>query len=173
MGANVEQSEHLTTVRAAELRGYGASLPDLNDIPDTAQTLAVVALFAEGETVIRNVGNLRVKETDRMAAIKNECEKLGAKVAIEGDDIRITPPDGNVLRHPDGEPISDERPVEIDTYDDHRMAMSFAIAGLRQAGIRIKDPACVNKTYPNFFDDLATLAGGGNVREPATPSKGS
>ncbi len=132
----------------------------LNDMPDMAQTLAVVALFAKGPTEICDVGNLRVKETDRMAAIKNECEKLGATVEIVGDDIHLTPPEGNVLRHGDGEPISDERPVFIDTYDDHRMAMSFAVAGLRQAGIRINDPACVNKTYPGFFDDLEQLRQG-------------
>lgn len=129
----------------------------LNDMPDMAQTLAVVALFAEGETVIRDVGNLRVKETDRMAAIKNECEKLGATVTLDGDDIHITPPEGGVLRHADGTVIDDDHPVFIDTYDDHRMAMAFSIAGLRQAGVRINDPSCVNKTYPNYFDDLEKL----------------
>jgi len=147
-----------------ELRGIDTPL---NDMPDMAQTLAVVALFAEGETVIRNVGNLRVKETDRMAAIKEECEKkLGAMVTLTEHDIHIKPPTDNILRHPDGEPISDARPVTITTYDDHRMAMSFAVAGLRQPGIRIAEPACVNKTYPNFFADLATLATGGNVADP-------
>ncbi|MHB1155834.1 MAG: 3-phosphoshikimate 1-carboxyvinyltransferase [Phycisphaerales bacterium] len=130
---------------------------DLGDMPDMAQTLAVVALFAQGETVIRNVGNLRVKETDRIAALRNELTKLGAKVTVAGDDIHIIPPVGNVLRHADGSVIDERHPVVIDTYDDHRMAMSFSVAGLRQAGIRIADPACVNKTYPDFFDHLKKL----------------
>ncbi len=119
---------------------------DLNHMPDMAQTLAVVALFAEGDTVIRNVGNLRVKETDRLAALKNELTKLGAQVEIDGDDLCITPPPGNRIR-----------PAAIDTYDDHRMAMSFAVAGLAAPGVVINDPACVNKTFPRFFEYLERL----------------
>jgi len=124
---------------------------DLNTMPDMAQTLAVVALFAapgSGPTTIRNVGNLRVKETDRLAALRNELTKLGAQVAIEGDDITITPP-------PDGK----LQPADIETYDDHRMAMSFALAGLRSAGVRICDPACVNKTFPEYWSFLERLRG--------------
>jgi 3-phosphoshikimate 1-carboxyvinyltransferase len=158
MGCAVRVDTASITVEAAA--HLGGPHRALNDMPDMAQTLAVVALFAEGETVIRDVGNLRVKETDRMAAIKNECEKLGATVVLDGDDIHITPPAGNVLRHPDGVVIDDDHPVFIDTYDDHRMAMSFAVAGLRQAGVRINDPACVNKTYPRFFDDMEKLRQG-------------
>ncbi len=115
---------------------------DLSDMPDTAQTLAVVALFARGETVIRGLHTLRVKETDRLAALSNELQKLGAEVVIEGDDaLIITPP-------------PQPKPAAIDTYDDHRMAMSFALAGTKAPGVVIKNAECVNKTYPQFFDDL-------------------
>ncbi len=127
---------------------------NLNDMPDMAQTLAVIALFAAGPTTIRDIGNLRVKETDRLAALHNELSKLGAAVEIAGDDLHIIPPrlptDGaggrNVLPEAD-----------IDTYDDHRMAMSFAVAALNSPGIRINDPACVNKTFPDFFQYLNRL----------------
>lgn len=119
---------------------------DLNHMPDVAQTLAVVALFAQGPTTIRNVGNLRVKETDRLAALRNELTKLGATVEIDGDDITIEPPPGNKLT-----------PAAIDTYNDHRMAMSFAVAGLRSPGVTINDPSCVEKTFPDFFEYLGRL----------------
>ena len=113
-------------------------------MPDTAQTLAVVALFAEGPTTMRGLHTLRVKETDRIEALSNELTKLGAEVEVDADDaITITPPENGKTR-----------PSSIDTYDDHRMAMSFAIAGTRSAGATIKDAQCVNKTYPNFFEDL-------------------
>jgi len=111
-----------------------------------AQTLAVAALFAEGPTTIRDVGNLRVKETDRVAALENELAKLGATVDVDGDDIRIENPTPGLLR-----------PADIDTYDDHRMAMSFAVAGLRCEGVRINDPTCVNKTFPTYWDFLGRL----------------
>jgi len=125
---------------------------DLNHMPDMAQTLAAVALFAEGTTTIRDVGNLRVKETDRLGALKNELTKLGATVEIEGDDISITPPaDGKV------------KPAAIDTYDDHRMAMSFAIVGLRSPGVVINDPKCVNKTFPEYFEYLRKMADSGGT----------
>tara|TARA_Y100001933_G_scaffold264744_1_gene332261 strand:+ start:153980 stop:155293 length:1314 start_codon:yes stop_codon:yes gene_type:complete len=124
---------------------------DLNHMPDMAQTLAAVAYFADGPTTIRNVGNLRVKETDRMAAIQVELMKLGAAVDIEGDDIIITPPVDPMIR-------ADET-VTIHTYDDHRMAMSFAIIGLRKPGVILEDPSCVNKTFPDFYDYLNLLRG--------------
>jgi 3-phosphoshikimate 1-carboxyvinyltransferase len=124
---------------------------DLNHMPDMAQTLAAVAYFADGPTTIRNVGNLRVKETDRMAAIQVELMKLGAEVDIEGDDITITPP-GNPI-HPADETVT------IHTYDDHRMAMSFAIIGLRKPGVVLEDPSCVNKTFPDFYEYLNLLRG--------------
>jgi 3-phosphoshikimate 1-carboxyvinyltransferase len=122
---------------------------DLNHMPDMAQTLAAVAYFADGPTTIRNVGNLRVKETDRMAAIQVELMKLGATVDIEEDDIIITPPVDPMVR-------ADES-VTIHTYDDHRMAMSFAVIGLRKPGVVLEDPTCVNKTFPDFYDYLQLL----------------
>jgi 3-phosphoshikimate 1-carboxyvinyltransferase len=140
---------------------------DLIDMPDMAQTLAVLAVFAEGPTTIRGIGNLRVKETDRIAAIQNELQKLGVAVTIHDgtdaahakDDITITPPPDGVLRNARGnnQPITADNPVVIETYDDHRMAMSFALLGLRTEGILIDDPACVNKTFPDYFDQLAKL----------------
>ncbi|HQE81961.1 MAG TPA: 3-phosphoshikimate 1-carboxyvinyltransferase [Candidatus Hydrogenedentes bacterium] len=117
---------------------------DLNAMPDMAQTLAVTALFAEGPTTIRNVANLRIKECDRIEALTRELRKLGASVTEFGDGLRIVP--------------GELRGAEIDTYDDHRMAMSFALAGLRVPGVVIKDPGCVSKTFPDFFDRFETLA---------------
>ncbi len=121
---------------------------DLNDIPDAAMTIATLAVLADGPTTIRNVGNWRVKETDRMAAMQTELTKLGAGVRVLGDDITITPPPGGRITPPTG---------GIDTYDDHRMAMSFAVIGLAQPGITINDPACVNKTFPTFWETLNSL----------------
>jgi 3-phosphoshikimate 1-carboxyvinyltransferase len=142
MGARIEATENYLRVTGPDrLRGVDI---DLNDMPDTAQTLAVVALFADGPTAIRNVGNLRVKETDRLAALRTELTKLGAKAVIEGDDLIVTGP-------------ARLTPAAIDTYDDHRMAMSFAIAGLRSPGVRINDPSCVNKSFPEFWDYLQRL----------------
>ena len=149
MGCDVTQRLGHTKVSAPPDGRLWAPEVDLNDMPDTAQTLAVLALFAEGTTVIRNVGNLRVKETDRLAALKTELTKLGATVNVTGDDLAVTPPAGGRLT-----------PAAIDTYDDHRMAMSFAVAGLRSEGVTINDPDCVNKTYPGFWDDLETLRAG-------------
>ena len=115
---------------------------DLSAMPDTAQTLAVAALFAEGPTTITGLHTLRVKETDRVAALAAELTKLGAAVEVEGDDLTIHPPDNGPT------------PAEIHTYDDHRMAMSFALAGTKARGVTIKDAECVNKTYPRYFEDL-------------------
>jgi 3-phosphoshikimate 1-carboxyvinyltransferase len=99
-----------------------------------------------------------VKETDRLAALKWELTKLGAEIEIEGDDLRIAPPAGGVpVDEAKGEPVSWDNPVEIDTYDDHRMAMSFAVAGLRCPGVWIRDPRCVEKTFPEFWRYLDRL----------------
>jgi 3-phosphoshikimate 1-carboxyvinyltransferase len=140
MGAGLLFGADFITVIGPERLG-GIEV-DLSTMPDTAQTLAVVALFAEGPTTITGLHTLRVKETDRVAALATELTKLGAEVDVEGDDLTIHPPD----RGP--------RPAPIDTYDDHRMAMSFALAGTKAAGVRIRDAECVNKTYPGYFDDL-------------------
>ena len=117
----------------------------MNAISDTVQTLAVTALFAEGPTRIRNVAHIRHKETDRLAATAKELRKLGATVKELDDGLYISPPKENL------------RGAEIDTYDDHRMAMSFALAGLRTANVVIRNPACTGKTYPEFFRDLERL----------------
>ncbi len=140
LGCRVQQTADSTTVErdpdAGRLRAFDA---DLNDMPDQAQTLAVLALFADGPTTIRNVANLRLKETDRLAALACELRKLGAEVEERPDGLTITPPDN---------PVS----AEIDTYDDHRMAMSFALAGLAIDGLAIRDPQCCGKTFPAFWE---------------------
>jgi 3-phosphoshikimate 1-carboxyvinyltransferase len=142
MGCAVERGPNHVAVRGAPyLHGIDV---DLNALPDSALTLAVVALYARGRTAIRNVPNLRIKETDRMAALKNELVKLGATVEATDTDLIIDPPDT-------------PRGAKIATYDDHRMAMSFAIAGLRTPGIVIEDPECVAKTFPDFFERLRAL----------------
>jgi 3-phosphoshikimate 1-carboxyvinyltransferase len=134
-GANYIEVEHAGVLRGVDV--------DLNAMPDTAQTLAVSALFAEGPTTIRNVANMRIKETDRITATATELRKLGAEVEEFPDGLRITP--GTL------------RAAVIDTYDDHRMAMAFAMAGLRIPGVVINDPGCVSKTFPDFFERWAAL----------------
>ena len=119
---------------------------DLNDMSDQAQTLAVVALFADTPTRIENIWNLRIKETDRLSALYNELTKLGARVE-EGHDFLVV--------HPLSAKAA--KPAEIETYGDHRMAMAFALAGLRLPGVVIQDPACVTKTFPDYFRVLAAL----------------
>jgi len=147
MGCRIERKPtELTVIGPAEGQSLKGLEIDLNEMPDTVQTLAVVALFAEGPTVIRNVANLRVKETDRLAALQAELTKLGAKVETTTDSLVIVPP-------------TQIQPATIDTYDDHRMAMSFALAGLRCDGIVIRDPECVGKTFPDFFERFAKLTG--------------
>jgi 3-phosphoshikimate 1-carboxyvinyltransferase len=117
---------------------------DLNDIPDAAMTAAVLALFAEGTSTLRNIASWRVKETDRLAAMATELRKLGAVVEEGPDSLRITP---GALR-PD---------VAIDTYDDHRMAMSFSLVTLGGVPVRINDPGCVAKTFPEYFDAFTSI----------------
>ncbi len=140
MGCRVDWDADSTTVVGGPLRGIEI---DMNEISDTAQTLAVVAAFADGPTRIYNVGHMRHKETDRLAAMATEFRRVGLRVDEEPDAITIHP--GTI------------RPATIDTYDDHRMAMSFALLGLRVPGIRIADPGCTRKTYPAFFRDLERL----------------
>jgi len=131
-----------------EVRGRGRLKPidlDLNHIPDAAMTAAIAALFAKGPSAIRNVASWRVKETDRLAAMATELRKLGARVDEEPDALRIAPPE----RLTPG--------VAIDTYDDHRMAMSFALVALGGVPVRINDPGCVAKTFPDYFSVLAAI----------------
>jgi 3-phosphoshikimate 1-carboxyvinyltransferase len=140
MGCRVERETTSLTVRGGPLRGIEV---DMNDISDTVMTLAAVALFAEGPTTIRNVAHVRHKETDRLAALAAELRRVGAAVEEFADGLRITP-----------------RPLHgalVETYNDHRMAMSMALVGLKVPGVVINDPGCVAKTYPNFFSDLEQL----------------
>ena len=123
------------------LRGISV---DMNSFSDTAQTLAAVALFAEGPTEIRNIGHVRLKETDRIAAVAAELRKFGAVVEERPDGLTIAPPKRLT-------------PATVETYDDHRMAMSFAVVGLRLPGTVICDPNCVEKTFPEFFSELDKL----------------
>jgi 3-phosphoshikimate 1-carboxyvinyltransferase len=144
MGATVERGDDRTTVAAGpRLAGVDA---DLSELSDTAQTLAAVAVFADSPTRVRGIGFIRRKETDRLAAVVRELRRCG--VGAEETD------DGFVV-HP-GTP----RPAVVETYDDHRMAMSFALLGLRVPGIAIADPGCVAKTFPGFWDALEELRRG-------------
>jgi len=144
MGCRIEQTEQSTTVWGpadGKLRGIDV---DLNDMPDVAQTLGVLAAFAEGPTHIRNVANLRIKETNRLEALASELRHLGVETEVHEDGITVIP---------NKPPVA----AAIDTYDDHRMAMSFALAGLRLDGVVIRNPDCVSKTFPGFFDRWAEL----------------
>lgn len=143
MGAVIERTEDAITVTGTGvLHGIDA---DMSDVSDTVQTLAAVAVFADGPTTIRGVGFIRNKETDRIGSVVTELRRCGidADEQVEG-----------LVIHP-GMPTA----ATVETYDDHRMAMSFALLGLRVPGIRIADPDCVGKTFPGYWDALATLRG--------------
>jgi len=140
MGCTLEASPDGLRIRGGTLRGIEV---DMNSISDTVQTLAVVALFAEGPTTIRGVAHIRHKETDRIGDLARELRRLGARVEEFEDGLRIEP--------------AKLEGAEIETYNDHRMAMSFALAGLRIPGVVILNPRCVEKTYPQFFEDLEQL----------------
>ncbi len=143
MGENwIEASAPLGDKTKKKLRAIDA---DFNHIPDAAMTIAVAALFADGPCTLRNIGSWRVKETDRIAAMATELRKLGATVEEGKDWLRVTPP--AVLRA-----------AAIDTYDDHRMAMCFSLAALGGVAVRINDPQCVNKTFPEYFEVLSRIA---------------
>jgi 3-phosphoshikimate 1-carboxyvinyltransferase len=142
MGCEVEYTAEGIAVTGRPLRGIDT---DMNAISDTVMTLAAVACFADGPTTIRNVAHIRHKETDRIAAVATELRKLGAEVDKFPDGLRITP-----------------RPLTgcaVDTYNDHRMAMSLALVGLRVPGVVIRNPGCVAKTYPGFWQDFEKLRG--------------
>ena len=142
VGAKIDWYDERLVVRKGQLKGVDI---DANAIPDAAMTLATVALFADGPTAIRNIYNWRVKETDRLHAMATELRKVGAEV-IEGEDfIEITPP-----KH-----FND---VAIDTYDDHRIAMCFAMVAVGGKPITINDPKCTYKTFPTFFDVLSSVS---------------
>jgi 3-phosphoshikimate 1-carboxyvinyltransferase len=140
MGCTFDWGNNALKVTGNQLNGIDA---DMNEISDCVPTLAAVACFAEGPTTIRNVAHIRHKESDRIAALATELHKVGAEVEEFPDGLKITP-----------------RPLhgaEIETYNDHRIAMSMALIGLKVPGIIIKNPGCVAKTYPGFWDDLEKL----------------
>jgi 3-phosphoshikimate 1-carboxyvinyltransferase len=143
MGAQVNYGP--TFIEVTRIGDLKAVDLDLNHIPDAAMTIATTALFAQGTTVIRNIYNWRVKETDRLYAMATELRKVGAQV-IEGEDfIEVTPP--AQIQH-----------AAIDTYDDHRIAMCFALVALSDTPVTINDPGCTAKTLPNFFELLAQIS---------------
>lgn len=145
MGCAVRETADSLTVSAPAGRLQGIDV-DLNAQPDTVQTLAFTALYAEGPTTVRNVANLRVKETDRLAALAAELKKLGANVELTADGLVLTPP----------KMIT---PAALDTYEDHRMAMSGALAGLVVAGVKICNAGVVSKSFPGYFEALNALGG--------------
>ena len=143
MGAKIKTLE--ASIKVSKVKTLQAINLDCNHIPDAAMTLAVLALFANGTTKLHNIGSWRVKETDRIKAMATELKKLGAAV-VEGEDfIEITPP------------LHIKEDVEIDTYDDHRIAMCFSLVSLKNIPITINDPACVNKTFPTYFEVLESI----------------
>ena len=144
MGATITMGDNWVEAEShGKLRAIDA---DLNFIPDAAMTIAVAALFAEGTTTIRNIASWRVKETDRIAAMTIELRKVGAIVEEGADYIKITPPS---MLTPN---------AVIDTYDDHRMAMCFSLVALGGVPVRINDPKCVGKTFPEYFEVLASIS---------------
>jgi 3-phosphoshikimate 1-carboxyvinyltransferase len=140
MGCRVERCSSGITVHGRPLHGIDT---DMNDISDTVMTLAAVACFAEGPTTIRNVAHIRHKETDRIAALATELRKVGAEIQEFDDGLTITP--------------KSLHGASISTYNDHRMAMSMSLIGLKVPGIVIENPGCTAKTYPDFFADLEKL----------------
>jgi len=145
MGARISMGENWIEASAPPGGKLQAIDADFNHIPDAAMTLAVAALFADGPCTLRNIGSWRVKETDRIAAMATELRKLGATVEEGEDWLRVTPP-------------AALRPAAIDTYDDHRMAMCFSLAALGGVAVRINDPQCVNKTFPEYFEVLSQIS---------------
>ena len=146
MGANVMMGANWIEVRGVDEGGLRAIELDCNHIPDAAMTLATAALFAKGTTRLTNIASWRVKETDRLSAMATELRKVGASVVEGADFIEITPPADDAWRH-----------AEIDTYDDHRMAMCFSLVALSKVGVTINEPECVGKTFPTYFEVLQDL----------------
>ena len=141
MGANVEWGEREISVSRSSLNGIDV---DMNMMPDAAMTLAVTALFASGKTAIHNIHNWRVKETERLKAVSTELRKLGSEVE-EGEDYLVIIPPKKIQN------------AEIDTYEDHRMAMAFSLAACGDASVTINNPGCVSKTFPEYFDVFSGL----------------
>ena len=146
MGAQITMGPNWIEARAPQSGRLNAIDLDCNHIPDAAMTLAVAALFADGVTTLTNIASWRVKETDRIAAMATELRKVGATVDEGADFIRITPPDRLTPN------------AVIDTYDDHRMAMCLSLASLGGVPVRINEPGCVAKTFPEYFKAFAEIA---------------
>jgi len=144
MGVNLMAGDTWIEVRGHEGEKLRAIDADFNHIPDAAMTIAVLALFADGPSTLRNIGSWRVKETDRIAAMATELTKLGAEVEAGADYLRVTPPKAF-------------KSAAIDTYDDHRMAMCFSLACFGGVPVTINDPQCVNKTFPEYFSEFARI----------------
>lgn len=142
MGCTIQETDSCILVTGhSELHGIDV---DMRDIPDTAQTLAVVAPFASSPTRIRGIASARVKETDRVHATCTELKRLGVQVEEHEDGMTI-------------HPCQTFKPANVQTYNDHRMAMAFSLIGLRFDGVTIENPSCVSKTFPNYFDVLEVL----------------
>ncbi|WP_372871805.1 3-phosphoshikimate 1-carboxyvinyltransferase [Shewanella sp.] len=142
MGADIEWGDDYIIARGSKLHGIDM---DMNHIPDAAMTIATAALFAEGPTRMSNIYNWRIKETDRLAAMATELRKVGAVVEEGHDYIHITPP---------AKPVH----AEIDTYNDHRMAMCFSLLAFADCGVTINDPGCTSKTFPDYFRRFTDLS---------------
>jgi 3-phosphoshikimate 1-carboxyvinyltransferase len=143
MGCHVRRDENAIELIGPKNGLHSLGEVNMNDSPDAALAYAVVSLFTDGPTLIKDIWNLKIKETDRLAALETELCRMGGRAEAGEDWLRIQPG-----------PLHD---AEIETYDDHRMAMSFSLAGLRVPGISIKDPGCVSKTWPEYFDVLDDL----------------
>jgi 3-phosphoshikimate 1-carboxyvinyltransferase len=143
MGCRIDRTPGAITVTGPALHGIDV---DFSDISDTAQTLAAVAVFVDSPTRVTGIGFIRRKETDRIAAVVAELRRLGLEASEDPDGFTVVP--------------SSPSPAEIHTYEDHRMAMSFALVGLRAPGIQIRDPACVAKTFPDYFERLELIRPG-------------
>ncbi len=154
MGADVVMEPNHIRIRRGAWPLRAIDL-DCNHIPDAAMTLAVMALYADGPSTLRNIASWRVKETDRLSAMATELRKLGAEVEEGADQLRVTPP-------------SAWRSASIATYDDHRMAMCFSLAAFNPAGctVRIEEPHCVAKTFPDYFETLFSVAQAEPARIP-------
>jgi 3-phosphoshikimate 1-carboxyvinyltransferase len=153
MGSKIEIGDNFIEASAPATGRLRPIDADFNHIPDAAMTLAVAALFADGPSTLRNIGSWRVKETDRIAAMATELRKFGATAEEGADWLRITPP-------------STWREATVDTYDDHRMAMCLALAAAGGQPVHVRDPRCVSKTFPAYFEKLAAL-----VRRQRAPAR--
>jgi 3-phosphoshikimate 1-carboxyvinyltransferase len=155
MGARVRMGDTWVEAGGSGAARFKPLDADLNHIPDAAMTAAMLALFADGTSTLRNIGNWRVKETDRLAAMAAELRKLGATVEEGADYLCVTPP-------------RQFQAATVDTYDDHRMAMCFSLAAFGGAPVRINDPACVRKTFPEYFQALSSIV---QTTDPQTANR--